>query len=156
MLLIHNFVYIDYGDIFYMHASTSTLKPLDLVYHSASWFITDDSFLTRPCILFDRGIVLLSNRAQHFMIFIYSSVLHRLTAYLNVHTLTLTVPLPHSELGKTRFKYFGSYNKPQKTLKLQSLISLGHYWVWHFLTTLARVFFLNLWSSLICCFILYL
>lgn len=106
---------------FYIHFE------VDLVYHSASWLITDDSFFTRPCILFDRGIVLLSNRAQHFMIFIYSSVLHR------------TVPLLHSELGKTRFKYFGSYNKPQK----------NNYSCMCF-------FFLNLWSFLICCFILYL
>lgn len=32
----------DYGDILYLHAAPSTLKPLDDVYHSALYFITGD------------------------------------------------------------------------------------------------------------------
>ena len=34
----------DYGDILYMHASLSTLKPLEAVYHSVLGFITAHGF----------------------------------------------------------------------------------------------------------------
>ena len=44
----------DYGDVLYMHASLSTLKPLDAVYHNALRFITGDDYRTHHCLLYEK------------------------------------------------------------------------------------------------------
>lgn len=43
---------LDYGDIIYMHAAASALKPLDSVYYSALCFITGYHFCVHHCILY--------------------------------------------------------------------------------------------------------
>lgn len=40
----------DNGAIIYMHASTSTLKPIDSVYHSVLHFVSGDTFISHHCI----------------------------------------------------------------------------------------------------------
>ena len=45
---------MDYGDIIYGNAASTTLEPLNTVYHSAIRFITEDSFRTHHCHLYDR------------------------------------------------------------------------------------------------------
>ena len=44
---------LDYGDVIYRHAASWTLKPLDSIYHSALTFITDASYNTHHCLLYD-------------------------------------------------------------------------------------------------------
>ena len=44
--------HLDYGDIVYMHAAPSVLKPLVTVYPSAIRFITGDPFKTHHCALY--------------------------------------------------------------------------------------------------------
>lgn len=44
---------LDYGYIIYMHASSSYLKKLDVVYHSALRFITGAAVSTHHCNLYD-------------------------------------------------------------------------------------------------------
>ncbi len=56
---------LDYGDIVYMHASPTPLKPLDAVYHSALHFTTGDSYLTHHCILYEKlGWSSLTSRSE--------------------------------------------------------------------------------------------
>lgn len=43
---------MDYGEVICMHASASTLKPLDVVYHSALRFLTSDIYNPHHCILY--------------------------------------------------------------------------------------------------------
>lgn len=43
---------LDYGDIIYMHAAASVLKPLDSIYHSALRFIIGENVCTRHCLLY--------------------------------------------------------------------------------------------------------
>lgn len=47
------FSVMDYGDVISRHASASTLKPLDAVYHSALSFITGDVYSTHHCTLYE-------------------------------------------------------------------------------------------------------
>lgn len=63
---------LDYGDIIYMHAASSTLKPLDAVYHYALRFITGSGFKTHYCSLYlEVGWVFLTDRReQQFVIYL--------------------------------------------------------------------------------------
>lgn len=66
---------LDYGEVSYMHAAASTLKPLDAVCHCALRFITGSGFKTHHCSLcLEVGWAsLTARRKQHFMIFIYEA-----------------------------------------------------------------------------------
>lgn len=57
---------LDNGDIVYMHASTSTLKPLVSVNRTALQFITGDKL---------GWDLLVNRREQHCMTFIYTALL---------------------------------------------------------------------------------
>ena len=47
---------LDYRDVIYGRAASSTLKPLDAVYHSAFRFITGDSYGTHRCLLYQKKL----------------------------------------------------------------------------------------------------
>ena len=114
-----------------MHASRSTLKPLDAVYHSALRFITGDSYLTHHCELYEKvGWPSLEiRREQHCMLFIYKALCGKLPLYLSSlldlkvtgHStraqahIRYTCPRMNSEQGKTAFMYYA----PHKWDKLQ-------------------------------------
>lgn len=133
---------LDYGDIVYMHASSSTLKLLDAVYHSALRFVTGDGFLTHHCTLYENvGWTSLSTRRElHCLTFIYKALLGELPSYLsllisrnsiNYQTrsqsyIRLFVPRVRTEQGKTAFSFYApsKWNLLQNNLKLDELISL--------------------------------
>ncbi len=75
---------LDYGDIICRHASASTLKPLDSVYHSALRFITGDSYSTYHCILYEKvGWASLTVRCDsHWFLFIYKALNGNLSSYI--------------------------------------------------------------------------
>ena len=136
---------LDYGDIVYMHAAHSSLKPLDAVYHSALRFITGDAFTTHHCRLYGKvgWPSLAKRREQHCILFIYKALLKTLPDYLNCllepkeghyHTrsqdfFTLEIPTVNSELGKTAFRFYGPHmwNSLQSVLKLEILISFDRF-----------------------------
>ena len=60
------------NDVLKMHASSSTLKPLDAVYHSAVRFITSNGFLTHRCVLYKKGACALSQSEESNTVFYLS------------------------------------------------------------------------------------
>lgn len=63
---------MDHGDVIYMHASASTLKPLGAVYHSALGFITGDVYSAHRVLYEKAGLSSLSDRRDmHLYLFIY-------------------------------------------------------------------------------------
>ena len=136
---------IDYGDILYMHASASTLRTLDSVYHASLRFITNAKSLTHHCILYDLvgWTSLAIRRQQHWLIFIYKAILGKLPSYLcsflyssstgyqlrSSNLLLFSVPRVFTDLGKTAFSFNApwSWNNLQKELKLDSIISLNEF-----------------------------
>ena len=97
----HNAVWSAWTGYMYMHASSTALKSLDTVYHSALRFITGDKFLTHHCILYEKVSwpSLRARREEHCLLFIYKALLGQLPLYLSsllTHTdgrYTLTVSL---------------------------------------------------------------
>ena len=67
---------VDYGNIIYMHAAESVLKPLDSVYYSALCFITRADFRTHRCILY--SLVSWESLTIRRATFVYKAVLQRL------------------------------------------------------------------------------
>ena len=58
---------LDSGDIIYMHAAASTLKPLEAAFHCALGFITADRFRTHHCVLYQKvGWASLSKKRAAF------------------------------------------------------------------------------------------
>lgn len=45
---------MDFGNVIYMHSPASTLKCLDIVYHSTLRFITGCGFRTHRCLLYEK------------------------------------------------------------------------------------------------------
>lgn len=68
---------LDYGDVIDRHASASTLKPLDSVYHSALRFITGDSYSTHHCIFYEKigWASPTVRRDRHLFLFIYKTLM---------------------------------------------------------------------------------
>lgn len=60
---------LDYDDLTYTHASSSTLKPLDSVCHSALRFIARDDYGTHHCILYDK--VVWSSREKQYSLVLF-------------------------------------------------------------------------------------
>ena len=132
----------DYGDVLYMHASLSTLKPLDAVYHSALRLITGDSYLTHHCLLYEKvgWTSLAARREQHCILFIYKAACGKLPMYLSSllelkvtgHStraqahIRFSCPHMNSEQGKTAFKYYApdKWDKLQNSLKMARLPSI--------------------------------
>ena len=116
---------IDYGDILYMHATDSTLRPLNTIYHSALRFITGAGFRTHHCELYTslEWSSLAQRRKQHSILFTYKALIGKLPFYLtnllDVNTsiygtrsqdlLLLKVPKTITKLGDTDFKVYGPY-----------------------------------------------
>ncbi len=137
---------LDYRDVIYRHASASTLKLLDSVYHSALRFATGDSYNTHHCTLYNKvgRPSLAQRRDTHLYFFIYKVPTGRSPPYLtslltwasegpyqtrSTNRLLLKVPRVHSELGKSAFVYHAPtmFNYLQQTLNLSSLISPGQF-----------------------------
>lgn len=134
---------LDYGDVIYMHASLSSLKKLDYVYHAALRFVTSASSRTHHCILY--GLMgwssLFQRRKVHMLLFIVKALLGKLPTYIcsllsfytcNYRTrssakLLLHVPRVHSELGKTAFSFFAPslWNEMQSIIMLETLPSVN-------------------------------
>ena len=146
IIVLSSFVSVlDYGDILYCHAAPSTLNQLNPVYHSALRFITNDNFYTHHCTLYQKvgWSSLQSRRNIHLMLFIYKALLCKLPNYLtsllsfkssNYKTrstdyITLNIPRTRTNVGRTGFNYYAplKFNGLQSTLKLQSIIHLGHF-----------------------------
>ena len=151
---------LDYGDILYRYASAATLKPLDSVYHSALRFITGDPYSTHHCTLYNKvGWSSLSVRRDlHLHLFTYKAIIGMLPLYVSSlltwpasshHTrsndwLTLHVPRVYTELGRSAFSFSApsAWNSLQSTLKMNSLVSFGHF----------KSMIVNLLSSVCTCF----
>lgn len=110
---------------------TTTLKPLDAVHHSALSFITEDTYSTHHCILFEKvGWPSLSQRRDmHFFLIIYKALTGKLPMFISsiligysssyqTRKSRFLLQIPHvcSELGKTASHscapYFGISCKP--------------------------------------------
>ena len=133
----------DYGDIVYMHASSTVLKSLDAVYHSALRFITGDKYLTHHCVLYEKvnWPSLAARREEHCLLFIYKALIGQLPLYLSsllTHVnnnyctrsqshIRLCIPRVRTEQGKTAFSYYApdKWNKFQDSMKLEQLIPLN-------------------------------
>ena len=128
-----------------MNVSASVLKPLHSVYHSALRFITGDNFPKHHCLLyrFVGWDSLTTIRDQHWLLFVYIAILQRLPRYLSscinsqpIHFqtcsldwLVLEVLRVSTDLGKCNYidNSPSSFNDLQATLKLNSLVSVGHF-----------------------------
>lgn len=70
--------------LFYRHAASSTLKPLDSVYHSALGFIAGVGYNCQHCLLHDMvGWSSLEKRwNNHWFLFIFKALLGKLPPYI--------------------------------------------------------------------------
>ena len=132
----------DYGDVLYMHASCTTLRPLEAVYHSALRFITGDSYLTHHCVLYEKvgWPSLTARREHHCLLFIFKALCGKLPVYLSSllklkvtgHStraqahIRYTIPHMNSEQGKTAFMHYAPHKWDilQDSLKLERLVSI--------------------------------
>ena len=113
---------IDYGDIIYINAATSVLKPLDTSYHNKLHSITSDSFDTHIHHILYHKVGWTSqktHRSLYYSVFVHKALLHELPIYLtsllkyrNLHYNTrsqgwLMLETPHvsTELSKSTFSY---------------------------------------------------
>ena len=134
---------IDYGDLLYMHATSSILQRLDSVYHASMRFITNAKPLTHHCTLYQMvGWTSLHMRRKiHLYVFIYKSLLGQLPLYIcslvsfttsSYHTgsarwMLLKVPRTFRVLGKTAFSSCApeAWNSLQSMLHLDMLVPLN-------------------------------
>ena len=133
---------LDYGDVVYRFACSSTLGRLDPLFHAALRFITSSTYRTHHCTLYSLvgWSSLASRRLLHWYIFIYKAILGNVPPYicskfelvqnsLNLRSnawMRYVVPNTKSEAGKKTLAFFGpwSWNDLQTRLKLASLIPL--------------------------------
>ena len=138
---------LDYGDILYMHANQSSLKMLDSVYHAALRFVTNSSFRTHHCSLYESvGWPSLHNRRlEHWYIFLFKAILCKLPPYLcslltpkvttgkcNLRSygqIMYDIPRMWTVFGESAFKFFApsSWYKLQNHLKLDYLPTLRQF-----------------------------
>ncbi|KAK0137933.1 RNA-directed DNA polymerase from mobile element jockey [Merluccius polli] len=136
---------LDYGDIIYRNASMSSLKILDVIYHSAIRFATSASYNTHHCTLYATigWSSLTERRFKHWIQFIYKAIIGKLPSYISLllncqssayqtrssSYFLLTVPNARTELGKSAFCFDApmSWNLIQRTLKLESLITFEQF-----------------------------
>lgn len=123
---------LDYGDIIYMPASPSILKPLN-------------GFMTHHCQLYQNvgWTSLALRREQHCILFIYKALLKKLPLYLlsllsfrsfnyptrAQNSLALNIPTVRTEVGKIAFGYFAplKWNNLLSQLQLDTLIPFNHF-----------------------------
>ena len=134
---------LDYGDVLYMNACSTSLLMLDATYHGALRFITGCRSLTHHCILYKKvgWLSLPARRLHHWYIFLYKALLGLLPLYLCTHLtvasnssysfrsqdfLSTSVPRARTEFGKRAFVYSApfTWNGLQKSLILQAFITL--------------------------------
>ncbi len=133
--------------IVYQHASSYRLASLEAVYHGALRFVTDCSFSTHHCSLYNRVAwsSLAVRRQMHWYLLIYKAILGFLASYLCclIHQkvvvnyslrsqsfYNLYVPSARTNLGKTAFEYAApsDWNSLQMKLQLnQLLVSLSKF-----------------------------
>jgi len=136
---------LDYGDVVYMHAASSTLHLLDSVYHCVLRFITNSGYRTHHCMLYELvGWTSLNLCRQLYLhIFLYKAMLGKLPAYLcnllkknssrfslrSTRWFSYQVPRVFTELGKKAFSYFApwSWNNLQNLLHLNDLVPLNEF-----------------------------
>ena len=136
---------LDYGDIIYRHASVTTLKILDSVYHSALRFITGEKYDTHHCILYNKvgWSSLADRRKKHWYLFIFKALIGKQPLYISSmlewytgaymtrsnNLMLLRAPRASSDLGKSAFSVDApnSWNALQHSLRLKSLPSLGEF-----------------------------
>ncbi|KAK0136519.1 RNA-directed DNA polymerase from mobile element jockey [Merluccius polli] len=77
---------LDYGDIIYRNASMSSLKILDVIYHSAIRFATSASYNTHHCTLYATigWPSLTERRFKHWIQFIYKAIIGKLPSYISL------------------------------------------------------------------------
>ena len=133
---------LDYGDFIYRIATKSLLSKLDVIYHSAIRFVTGAPYDTHHCDLYSlvQWPSLHTRRQIHWLSYIYKSMIGKtppyLSSLLNIATkarisrsskfISLELPPARIAFGRLSFQYSAAsdWNELQKTLKLESLISL--------------------------------
>ena len=133
---------LDYGDFIYRIATKTVLSKLDTIYHSAIRFVTGAPYLTHRCDLYSliQWPSLHIRRQIHWFSYIYKSIIGKtppyLSSLLNIATkslnlrsskyINLDLPSVRIDFGCHSFQYSAAFdwNELQKTLKLDSLISL--------------------------------
>ena len=136
---------LDYGDIIYGNATSTTLGPLNTVYHSAIRFITGDAYRTHHCLLYDKveWLSLENRRKLHLYMFIFKALIGKLPPYISAmfhlkshaystrssRWITYETHRMNSDLGRTAFSSLApsTWNKLQDTFKLDKLPSIGHF-----------------------------
>uniref|UniRef100_A0A674F593 Reverse transcriptase domain-containing protein n=1 Tax=Salmo trutta TaxID=8032 RepID=A0A674F593_SALTR len=133
---------LDFGDVIYKIASNTLLNKLDAVYHSAIRFVTKAPYTTHHCDLYALvGWPSLHNRRQtHWLQVIYKTLLGKVPPYLrslvtiaaptcstrSSRYISLVTPKTNSSFGRLSFQFSAAndWNELQKSLKLETLISL--------------------------------
>ena len=99
------FSFMDYSDVIYGHASTSTLKPLDAVYHS-----TLDVYSTHHCILYKKdGWSSLTETWEAFVFVYITSMLDWSSGTHHRRSndwLSIQVPRVGTDLGRSAFCFY--------------------------------------------------
>lgn len=134
---------LDYGDVIYKMAPSTTLKKLDTLYHSAIRFITGAPFHTHHCDLYKLvgWPSLHTRRLHHWFLFIYKTVLGMTPAYLSsllnqthnaystrsCNLIKFVVPKFSTVFGRNAFRFAAAndWNSLQNNLKLSALMSIS-------------------------------
>ncbi|XP_052379694.1 RNA-directed DNA polymerase from mobile element jockey isoform X1 [Oncorhynchus keta] len=129
-------------DVIYKIASNTLLNKLDAVYHSAIRFVTKAPYTTHHCDLYALvGWPSLHTRRQtHWLHVIYKTLLGKVPPYLSLlvtiasptcstrssRYISLVTPKTNSFFGRLSFQFSAAndWNELQKSLKLETLISL--------------------------------
>uniref|UniRef100_A0A8K9WUZ7 Reverse transcriptase domain-containing protein n=1 Tax=Oncorhynchus mykiss TaxID=8022 RepID=A0A8K9WUZ7_ONCMY len=133
---------LDFGDVISKIASNTLLNKLDAVYHSAIRFVTKAPYTTHHCDLYALvGWPSLHTRRQtHWLHVIYKTLLGKVPPYLSSlvtiasptcstrssRYISLVTPKTNSFFGRLSFQFSAAndWNELQKSLKLETLISL--------------------------------
>uniref|UniRef100_A0A8C7PT20 Reverse transcriptase domain-containing protein n=1 Tax=Oncorhynchus mykiss TaxID=8022 RepID=A0A8C7PT20_ONCMY len=133
---------LDFGDVIYKIASNTLLNKLDAVYHSAIRFVTKAPYTTHHCDLYALvGWPSLHTRCQtHWLHVINKTLLGKVPPYLSSlvtiasptcstrssRYISLVTPKTNSFFGRLSFQFSAAndWNELQKSLKLETLISL--------------------------------
>uniref|UniRef100_A0A8C7TQY0 Reverse transcriptase domain-containing protein n=1 Tax=Oncorhynchus mykiss TaxID=8022 RepID=A0A8C7TQY0_ONCMY len=133
---------LDFGDVIYKIASNTLLNKLDAVYHSAIRFVTKAPYTTHHCDLYALvGWPSLHTRRQtHWLHVIYKTLLGKVPPYLSSlvtiasptcstrssRYISLVTRKTNSFFGRLSFQFSAAndWNELQKSLKLETLISL--------------------------------
>ena len=135
----------DFGDFIYKIASNTLLSKLDVVYHSAICFVTKAPYSTHHCDVYALvGWPSLHICCQtHWIQVIYKSLLGKAPLYLSSlvtiatptrsmrssRYISLVIPKANTSFGLLSFQFSAAndWNKLQKSLKLESYVSLSNF-----------------------------